>query len=169
MNLFKSTLIATALVAAGFAGTANAATATSNFQAKIVITESCAFSTTGASDVDFGTKARSAGGNEDDNGTLVVNCTTGTPYAIGLDQGTYGSSVTSRLMKHATGTATIPYSLYRDAAMTQNWGDAAGATQPGVGNGSDQTVQVYGRVLGSSNVNVPAGDYADTITATITY
>lgn len=169
MNLFKSTLIATALVAAGFAGTANAATATSNFQAKIVITESCAFSTTGASDVDFGTKARSAGGNEDDNGTLVVNCTTGTPYNIGLSAGAYtGATVTTRRMSF--GANSIPYSLYRDAARTLNWGNTVGTdTLTGTGNGANQTVTVFGRVAGGANVNVPAGTYVDTITATITY
>ncbi|HET6397138.1 MAG TPA: spore coat U domain-containing protein [Pseudoxanthomonas sp.] len=166
MKQMKLALAAALALAA--TGNATAATDTTTFQVRITVTESCEFRT-GGSDVNFPDKVRSSAGDVTATGALVVNCTTGTPYAIGLDQGTYGSSVTSRLMKHATGTATIPYSLYRDAAMTQNWGDAAGATQPGVGNGSDQTVQVYGRVLGSSNVNVPAGDYADTITATITY
>lgn len=168
MRLFKSTLIATALVAAGFVGNASAATATTTFQVKIKITESCEFKT-GGSDVVFPDKVRSSTGDVTANGALVVNCTTGTPYSIGLNQGANGSSVTSRVMKHASLNNTIPYSLYRDAAMTQNWGTAAGVVESGTGNGANQTIPVYGRVLGSSNVNVPAGDYADTITATITY
>src|SRR5690348_15641269 len=80
MNVFKSTLIAAALVAAGVAGNADAATANSNFQVKINITESCSFSSTGASDVDFGNKARMSTGNVDTTGILVVNCTQGTTY-----------------------------------------------------------------------------------------
>lgn len=169
MKLFKSTLIATALIAAGFAGNASAATATASFQAKIVITESCAFSTTGAADVDFGTKARSAAGNEDDNGTLVVNCTTGTPYNIGLSAGAFpAATVTTRRM--SSGSSNIPYSLYRDAARTLNWGNTVGTdTLTATGNGANQNVTVYGRVAGGANVNVPAGTYTDTITATITY
>ncbi|UNK56751.1 spore coat U domain-containing protein [Pseudoxanthomonas daejeonensis] len=171
MNLFKSTLIATALVAAGFAGTANAATATGNFQAKIVITESCTFSTAGASDVDFLSKARSSAGDVDATGTLVVTCTSGTPYTIALNAGSYGgATVTTRRMHNGTGVGvSVPYTLYRNTGRTQNWGNTAGTdTVAGTGNGNAQNVSVYGRVL-SADTNVPAGTYADTITATINY
>ncbi|KAF1698403.1 MULTISPECIES: spore coat U domain-containing protein [Pseudoxanthomonas] len=168
MKPFAKLSLAAALSAAALAGNAHAATDTDTFQVLIKITESCEFRT-GGSDVVFPDTVRSAAGDVTANGALVVNCTTGTPYAIALNQGANGSSVTSRLMKHASLNETIPYSLYRDAALTQNWGDTTGTTQAGTGDGTDQTVPVYGRVLGSSNVNVPAGDYADTITATVTY
>ncbi|AKC87506.1 Csu type fimbrial protein [Pseudoxanthomonas suwonensis] len=169
MNLFKSTLIASALVAAGIAGNASAATATGNFQVRINITESCAFSTTGASDVNFGDKARSSSGNADNTGTLVVNCTQGTPFNIGLNAGTYtGATVATRRMSN--GANSIPYSLYRDSNRTLNWGNTVSTdTHAGTGTGANQSISVYGRVAGGAAVNVPAGVYTDTIQATITY
>ena len=169
MNMFKNTLIATALVAAGFAGNASAATANTSFQVRINITESCAFSTTGASDVDFGDKARSSAGNADTTGTLVVNCTQGTPFNIGLNAGTYvGATVSTRRMSN--GANSIPYTLYRDSNRTLNWGNTISTdTQAGTGTGNNQSISVYGRVAGGAAVNVPAGVYTDTIQATITY
>ena len=166
MNLFKSTLIATALVAAGFAGTANAATPVSTtFQAKIVITEACSFSTA-ATDVDFQTKARGSAGDVDATGTLVVTCTNGTPYTIALSAGSQaGATVTTRKMSN--GTNSLPYGLFRDTNRTQNWGNTIGTdTVAGTGNGNPQNVPVFGRVLSAGTTLVPAGTYVDTIQAT---
>jgi spore coat protein U-like protein len=168
MKLFKSTLIATALVAAGFAGTANAAVVNSTFQAKIIITEACSFSSA-STDVDFLTKARGSAGNSDATGTLVVTCTNGTPYTIALNAGSYPSAtVTSRRM--SSGGNSIPYGLYRNAARDQNWGNTQNSdTVAGTGNGNPQNVSVFGRVLGADTLAAPAGTYTDTIQATITY
>ena len=73
MSLFKSTLIATALVAAGVAGTASAADLTDNFEVRITIEETCNVLT--ASDIDFGSTIPTAGGQVDRTGTINVNCT----------------------------------------------------------------------------------------------
>ena len=167
MNLFKSTLIATSLVAAGFAGTADAASKSTTFKVKIKITESCEFSTA-AGDVTFDDRARS--GNEAiAEGNLQVLCTPGTPYTIALNQGVNGTSVTDRKMKKAGGTDTIPYGLYTDAGRTQNWGNTTGTTHSDEGTGIPQNVPVFGKVEGGSSLNVSAGNYSDTIRATITY
>lgn len=168
MRLLTKTLIATALLAAGFAGNASAATATGNFNVQITITESCLFSTT-PSGLDFGTKARSSAGNVDLNGNLVVNCSLGTPFRIGLGAGaSSGATVTTRKM---TGTGgTINYNLFRETGRTTNWGNTDTVdTVPSVGTGVDQTLTVYGRVAGGANVNVAAGLYTDTVVATIYY
>lgn len=169
MKFLKTSLIATALIAAGFAGNAAAAApVTGSFKVQITITESCAFSTAGASDIIFANKVRSSAGDVLNQGALVVNCTTGTPFNIGLNQGA-GTSVTTRVMTSAANN-TVGYSLYRDAARTLNWGNTVGTdTQAGTGTSADQTFPVYGRVLGSGNVNKPAGVYSDTLVATITY
>lgn len=170
MKSLRLSLAIAAFLSLGGVQTADAATATGNFQVRITITESCSFSTAGASDLDFGDKARASAGDVADQGSLVVNCTQGTPYNIGLNQGTGAGATTSNRKMTSAGGDTVGYSLYRDGALTQNWGDTVGVdTQPGTGTGSDQTVPVYGRVLGGSNVNVPAGQYSDTIVATITY
>ena len=95
MKPFAKLSLAAALSAAALAGNAHAATDTDTFQVLIKITESCEFRT-GGSDVVFPDTVRSAAGDVTANGALVVNCTSGTPYAIALIQGANGSSVTSR-------------------------------------------------------------------------
>ena len=171
MKKFKLILAATALFATGFAGNAAAqSTDTTTFDVTITITESCSFAALGGTDVAFPDTARGSAADVSASGSLVVNCTAGTPYNIGLDQGLHGTSVTARLMQHATLTDTIAYGLYQDAAFANNWGDTIGTdTLAGTGTGANETIPVYGQVLGGANVDKPAGNYADTITATVTY
>jgi len=166
MNLFKTTLIATALAGACFTGNATAGTDDESFQVTITITESCAINS--ASNITFADKARSSGGAVTANGTLSVTCTPNTSYQIGLSNGNYYAN-SSRQM--AFGTNRVAYSLYNDAAMTQNWGQNWGTTDvvAGTGTGSAVPITVYGRVEGDANVNVPAGVYSDTVVATIAY
>ena len=146
---------------AGFAVAASAGTDTTTFQVKITITESCDIHTTAATDVDFGSVARSATASQA-TGALNVNCTNGTAYSIGLNNG--ANYNTTRRM--TDGTNFIGYGLYRSSGTTQPWDDASNLYS-GTGTGSTQSVSVYGTVSGSTNV--PAGSYADTVTATVTY
>jgi spore coat protein U-like protein len=102
--------------------------------------------------------------------TLQVGCSNGTPYTVGLDQGTTpgGSASNPRLMAGPSG-ATLAYGLYQNAARTTNWGNSSGSWESGTGTGTipPQTLTVYGRIPAGT---VPAtGSYTDTITATITY
>jgi spore coat protein U-like protein len=170
MNLSKTFLIASSLLTAGISGTALAATDTVQFQVRLVITESCDIQTVAATDMDFLTHARSEHGPVDAEGSLVVNCSAGTPYTIGLDAGANSTTATAsadnRRMISDNGDF-LPYGLYRDAGRTLFWGDVIGAdTLAGTGSGSAESIPVYGRVL---SINAPAGTYADTVTATITY
>lgn len=170
MNFFKTSLIATALVAAGASSSAHAATDTTTFQVRIVISEACDIQTVGATDVDFSSRVRSTGAPVDAQGALTVNCSNGTPYTIGLNAGGSSTSATAaadnRRMLGGAGNF-VPYGLYRDAGRTLFWGDLIGTnTLAGTGNASNQSIPVYGRV---PSTNAPAGSYADTVTATITY
>lgn len=170
MNLFKTTLIASALIAAGVSASAQAATDTTTFQVRIVITESCDIQTVAATDVDFLSRARASATDVDAQGALVVNCSTGTPYTIGLSAGANATSPTAsadnRRMISGTGEY-VPYGLYRNAGRTLFWGDVIGTnTLAGTGNANNQSIPVYGRV---PSTNAPAGTYVDTVTATITY
>ena len=162
----KLALIATAFAAA-FAGTANAATDTTTFNVKIVVTNTCDIHTTAATDVDFGTVASTAT-NVDSAGQLNVTCTPLAAYTIGLNNGQNGTSVSTRKMKDA-GTNLVPYQLYRAAARGPGdvWGSTIGTdTYAGTGTGSSQAIPVFGRV---PSANVPASSYNDVVTATITY
>lgn len=170
MNLLKKTVIATALATAGVAAPAHAATDATTFQVRIVISEACDIQTVAATDVDFLSQVRSAGAPVDAQGTLVVNCSAGTPYTIGLNAGgnstAAAAAADNRRMISGTGDF-VPYGLYRNAGRTLFWGDVIGSnTVPGTGNANNQSIPVYGR---APSTNAPAGTYADTVTATITY
>lgn len=64
-------------------------------------------------------------------------------------------------------SALLPYALYQDGAHTTNWGDMGGATVAGTGNGSAQTLTVYGQI--AAGQYVAPGSYTDTITVTVAY
>ena len=100
--------------------------------------------------------------------SVVVICTTGTPYNVGLDAGVgSGASVTTREMTGA-GATTLGYSLYTTSGYGTVWGNTVGSnTVLGAGTGVAQTLTVYGRIPVGENV-VP-GAYTDTVTVTLTY
>lgn len=100
--------------------------------------------------------------------TLSATCTNGTTYNIGLNAGTAsGATVTNRGMT-GPGAAWVGYALYQDSGHTTNWGQTVGTdTEAGTGNGSAQTITVYGQLAASQYVT--PGSYSDTITASVTY
>lgn len=168
MSSLKHLAAALALLAAGTG--AAAAQSTANFQVRITIQESCAFSSTTPTDVDFSSIDRSQSA-ADAAGNLVVDCTVGTPYTIALDAGQHATSVTASAdnRRMALSGQYVPYGLYRESTRTQFWGDTAGSNAySGTGDGVGQSVPVYGRVP-DGGTNVPAGTYTDQITATLTF
>ena len=65
-------------------------------------------------------------------------------------------------------SALLGYKLFRDSGRTLNWGNTVGTdTVSGTGNGIAQLLTVYGQVPAGQFPR--PGNYADTITATITY
>jgi spore coat protein U domain-containing protein, fimbrial subunit CupE1/2/3/6 len=90
--------------------------------------------------------------------TIVVTLSTG-------QSGTY----VGRAMQ--SGTASLLYDLYLDAALTTVWGNGTGGTQvysrvnPPVNQNVDLTV--YGSIPAGQDVS--AGTYSDTISATINF
>ena len=163
---FKQMGVASA-IALGFVLSANAAgTDTVDFKVKITITESCKFTGTKASDVNFGSYDRSIDAN-DAAGSLFVTCTKGTPFKIGLNNGLNAVSTQRNMKLSATGDI-IPYNLFTDSTRQTAWSDLTTAPFSGTGTGSEVTVPVYGRVP-TGSTNVPAGNYEDTVTATVSY
>jgi spore coat protein U-like protein len=106
--------------------------------------------------------------NIDQTTTLAVTCSNGSAYNVALDQGSVsGSTVAARLLG-GTGSNTVNFGLYRDSARSQNWGQTVGTdTVSGTGNGTAQTLTVYGRV--PTQTAPAAGAYSSTITATVTF
>lgn len=99
--------------------------------------------------------------------TIEVTCTNGTGYVVSLDEGAgVGASIAERLM--TSGSDTLSYTLFRDAAHTQVWGNASGVdTVDGTGTGVAEVLDVYGLV--EALQTAPAGAYTDSVTVTVTY
>ena len=77
-----------------------------------------------------------------------------------------GANVSVRQMSLLTNT--LGYKLFRDSGRTQNWGNTVGTdTVAGTGNGTQQTLTIYGRVP-AQTTPAPA-TYNDTVTVTVTY
>lgn len=164
-NVLRGMLALTALGA----GAATAATTTTTFQVTATVLATCSVTAAALNFSNYtpGTGALTA------NTALNVRCTKNTPFTVALNAGTTtGGSLAQRLM--ANGANTLQYNLYTTAANTTVFGDGTGgsATQGGTGNGLGSAVAltVYGQLPdNATNQNAAPGNYADTITATVTY
>jgi len=123
----------------------------------------CTVSATG---VNFGSSGPITS-NVDAAGSVSVQCTSSTPYAVALNGGNSGATdPTQRTM--SKGAEKITYGLYQNAARTQPWGSTAGSnTVAGTGTGSGQALTVYGRV--ASQTTPSPGTYTDSVVVTVTY
>ncbi|MDD3651954.1 spore coat U domain-containing protein [Immundisolibacter sp.] len=140
-----------------------AATQTDDFTVSANVTATCTIT---AADLSFGDYNPSSA-DMDSTSTISVQGTNGDGYNVGLNAGAFsGATVTTRRMT-GTDAAGLSYALYSDSTRTANWGDTAPDTVSGTGNGSSQTLTVYGRIPAGQWVQ--SGAYSDTITATITY
>lgn len=171
MNILKTALIA-ALFSAAAAPAAFAAETSNTFQVRIQILESCDITTTKPTDIDFGNVTRTnAAVNLSATGTITVNCSAGTPYQIGLNGGSNSTGAAAtpaageRRMRQGATTNYVAYDLFQGTGSTF-WGNVSGNRVAAVGNAAAQTHTVTARV---TSVNVPAGAYVDTVTATVTY
>lgn len=146
---------------------AQAATATGSFGVTLDLVESCTVTAPATTKIAFGQKP-SLSANVDGTAFFKVTCSTGTDYDISLGDG----QNTGRRMK-GTGTANatsfVDYELYSDSARTVVWPStaSAGPTYPRTGKGTEETIQVYGRV--PAQIMPDFGSYADTVTITVTY
>jgi len=103
------------------------------------------------------------------NGSIAVTCTNGDAYNIALNPGTFaGATVTTRRMTGTPPGTPLSYSLFRDSALTLNWGQTIGTdTLALTGNGVSQTSTVYGAIPALQATT--DGSYVDTVTVTITF
>ena len=110
-------------------------------------------------------------GGQVSTSTINVNCTNTTPFNIGLNAGTgSGATVNNRIM--TSGTHTLNYSLYQDSGHSIVWGNTVGtntvsAAGGGLASGNAITKTVYGQI--PNQPGTAPGNYADTITVTVTY
>lgn len=155
MKKLTKNLIASAVAVIGVLGMASAKAAdTATVAVSATVTGTCKFNSGGT--VAF-TLDPSVGG--DVNGTVtqpVFWCTKKAAYSITDDDGLHESGTTHR-MQHATvGTEFIPYSFTYTASGE------------GSGPGTPITLNIASTVTGTDYVNAEAGNYADTVTLSIT-
>jgi spore coat protein U-like protein len=155
-------LCAGALCAVG-ATSSSAATASANMTVTATVQATCVVS---ANALAFGTYT---GSQLDGSTTLSVTCTNTTPYTVALDAGTYSGATTStRRLTGSVSGSSLGYQLYSNAGRTTAWGSDDGTdTVAGTGNGSAQTLNVYGRITTAQYPD--PGSYSDTVVATLTY
>lgn len=154
-------LAAICLPAPALAGTVSGSLATS-----ATVTANCTISTTPLA---FGNVDATSASNVDASGGLSITCTNGSAWAASADIGG-GSGASFANRKMTSGADLLNYNIYTTAGRTTVWGDGTGttATIGGTGTGSAQAVTVYGRIAGGQNT-VPIGNYADTVSVTVTY
>ncbi|KAA0970608.1 spore coat protein U domain-containing protein [Aureimonas fodinaquatilis] len=98
---------------------------------------------------------------------LSVQCTPGTTYRITLDGGRTAATNPAQRRMQAPNGRQVVYGLYRNAARTQPWGETAADLLTGSGDGTIQSVPIFGRV--PPQVTPPPSVYTDTVLVTITY
>jgi spore coat protein U-like protein len=143
---------------------ASAATATTTLSVTLTIVAGCEVASSPVAFVTASVLSTAV----DVTGSVTVTCTNTTPYTVSLDAGGgAGATVAARRMT-GPASATVTYSLYRDAARTQLWGETIGTdTAAGTGNGSGQALTVYGRV--PTQTTPAPGSYTDSVNVTVTY
>lgn len=135
------------------------------FIARATVPDRCTIDA--ATDLDFGSVPGLIDAPVDQDATITLTCTRRTAWDVGLDNGQHAAGDTRRMQLDG-GTSHVTYELFRDPARTLRWGSTPGTdAEPGEGTGFQQQVTVHGRV--PAGQAVPAGQYRDTVTVTVTY
>lgn len=138
---------------------ATAAPLQTTFQVTASIPGTCSAAT--ATELAFGDYL---GSQNDQTGVITVTCAADTPYRVDLNDGA-NYSAPNRRMRHGTANY-LNYELYRDAGRTSRWGNDDSSDVHMTSDGTAQDINVYGRM--PAGQTGPIGDYADTITVTVT-
>ncbi|HQR30198.1 MAG TPA: spore coat U domain-containing protein [Anaeromyxobacteraceae bacterium] len=118
----------------------------------------CAVSVSAPNFGDYDTTSRNP---TDAVGQVRISCVSGASIAISA-----GGAGTFFPRAMTSGTATLAYNLYTDAARTRIWGEWGTGTEVRfVAQGSNRSVPVFGRIPPLQDV--PSGLYTDTLVATV--
>lgn len=172
--LFKKTLLAATLLAAGAIGsTAMAGTSpqTATFQVTATVIKSCVVSTT---PIAFGNYDPTSATALTATGSVSAKCTKGSVVGVALDQGANKASgstaaVPARQMSDGSGDL-LPYDIYTTSGGSTEWGNTTAqmpAKQTSASAGTALVFTTYGSL--PAGADVPSGSYSDTVTATVTF
>ncbi|CAK0745271.1 Spore coat protein U domain-containing protein [Gammaproteobacteria bacterium] len=169
----RSASAALAVLGLILVGSAQAATSSGSLVVTATIDASC---TVSASPMAFGTVV--PGTVKDTTSTVTSNCTNGTTYTVdigdGLNHGaTIGSGGEYR-RQMASGASLLRYVIASDATYATHINATSLTTYNNlltstVGDSTDQTTMIYGRVVGAESASKAAGSYLDTVVVTISF
>ncbi len=153
------------------ASSADAATATSNLSVTASVSANCTISTAPVAFGAYDPVSANASTALAGTGTVNVTCTNGASTTVTLGQGSNANTgstdaAPARRLKDG-GTNYLTYELYQDTGHTTVWGNTAGTGVANTGTGGQTSITVYGTV--DAGQNVPAGNYSDTVVATVTF
>jgi spore coat protein U-like protein len=166
----KLVLMHAAIAAMSMAGAvgASAATTTTTFGVSATVNATCVIDSADA--LTFAAFIPGSGAQAATS-SIKVRCTNNTAFNVGLDAGGgTGATMANRIMKN--GSYALNYSLYRDSAHQNVWGNSVGTdtlsgTGAGMASANTLTETVYGQIPDQPTA-VP-GAYADTVTVTVTF
>ena len=145
---------------------ANAANATSNLGVGAAVAAKCTISTTAIAFGSYDPIGTHASDPLESDGSVTITCTKNAAATIGLGTGANASGSTRRMTDD--GTNHLAYELFSDAGRTEVWDEGDGLFDAGAApSKAPRSFPVYGRV--PANQDVPAGDYADTVEATVNF
>ena len=158
---------ATLALTNAFDARVTAATATANLAVSATVTNNCTIATSPVTFGAYDPVVANASANLDATGTVTVACTKGATATVGLGGGNNALGAVRRLKD--AGTNYLTYELYQDSSRSTLWGDTGAALYaPGAApNKNPRNFTVFARV--AANQDVPAGDYADTVVATVNF
>ncbi len=173
---FKQTALKLAIVsafsigAAGLSINSYAANVTAELEVSATIAASCTISTTAVAFGAYDPIVANASVAQDGTGTVTTTCTIGSAAAVTLNQGSHpleGSTDPAPVRQMAKGDDLLVYFLYSNIGRTTVWGNTTDVDVEANGTGEGLVLTVYGAV--TPGQNKPAGIYADTVVANVTF
>lgn len=161
---YRDTLLASAPTSCTSGGSGGESMVQAPFSASARVDPECRVESAG--DMDFGTVPGVISSPVNASSAITMTCRRSTPWQMSLSDG-LNANGTIRRMANPNGSR-LAYELYRDAAMTQRFGQTEHVDRlVGTGTGTSQLVRVYGRI--NSPQSVPVGAYTDRVIVTVTY
>jgi spore coat protein U-like protein len=170
LNGRKAIYLAVSVLALGVGGAAFAGTASDNLDVSASIAANCTINADGG--LAFGAYdpiVTNKSADLEGDGTISVVCTNGSAVTIELDGGQNedGAAPAAPARRMLDGANYLSYTLYSDAGRTALWATGAAVDVDDTGTGVASNHTVYGSV--AADQNVPVGNYADTVSATVTF
>ncbi|EQB07709.1 Csu type fimbrial protein [Novosphingobium lindaniclasticum] len=110
--------------------------------------------------------------------TILIRCSAGAAYSVGLDDGANADGNVRR-MRAGTGAAAsyLRYEIYKTAGSTERWGatgtarrsSASAESNPGIYDSVTSQGYTYRAAILPGQVTPPAGDYADTVRVDVAF